>query len=188
MAGEILEDRRKAFEDAFFRKENERLRGELAEKREREASIAALREASGIDDADLLGRMADLGIGADTVAALSLVPLVEVAWADGKMDNREREAILRAAKEAGIDADSPSFELLGAWTAERPAASMMSTWSEYIRGVCGELSAEQRWRLEESLVGRAQSVAAAAGGFLGLGRVSSEEEDVLEKLRQVFKS
>lgn len=188
MAKEILEDRRKAFEDAFFRRENERLRSELAEKREREATITALRDASGISDDDLLARIADLGIGADTVAALSLVPLVEVAWADGKMDNREREAILRAAKEAGVDANSASFELLDAWMTERPAASMMSTWGEYIRGVCGELSAEQRWRLEESLVGRAQSVAAAAGGFLGLGRVSPEEEGVLESLRQVFKS
>ena len=183
----VLDDRRQALEEAFFRKENERLRSELHQTRERSAQKKALAEASGIDDNDLLERLCDMGIGADTVAAMSVVPLVEVAWADGHMDAREIDAILRGAAECGIEVGSAAHELLESWTREQPGDDLMGAWQEYIRAVCAEISAEQRWRLEDCMVGRAQAVAAAAGGFLGIGKISGEEGEILEKLHAAFK-
>jgi len=44
------------------------------------------------------------GISPDTIAAVSLIPLVAVAWADKKLEAKERDAILNAATEAGISA------------------------------------------------------------------------------------
>ena len=187
MSSAVLDDRRKALEDAFFKKEGEKLKAKLQESREREAIKKALAESAGIRDEDLLERLCDLKISAETVAALSLVPLVEVAWADGKMDRQEIEAILRAAEESGVKPGSPAYELLDLWTKEPPGPSLIEAWREYIGAVCAELSAEQRWRLEESVVGRAQAVAAAAGGFLGIGKISSEETQVLEALHAPFK-
>lgn len=187
MSKELLEDRRKALEEVFFRKESERLRSELQIRRERENRAHSLGEASGITDQDLLARLVGLGIEAETVAALSLVPLVEVAWADGKMEEQERDAILRGARASGIEAGTPSDGLLELWTRERPPAGLMASWKSYIGAMAGELSAEQRWRLEETLIGRARAVAEAAGGFLGIGRVSASEESVLEEMKRAFK-
>ena len=87
----VLGDRRKALEEEFFKKESEKLRARLREQADRETARAALAEASGIGDAEVLDRLVQLGMSAETFAALSLVPLVEVAWASGKVEPQERE-------------------------------------------------------------------------------------------------
>lgn len=58
------------------------------------AARPVLAEATGVADANLVARIAGLGIRAETLAALTLVPLIEVAWADDRMDPRERGAVL----------------------------------------------------------------------------------------------
>ncbi len=184
---DVLKERGKALEDAFFRAENAKLRAELQEKREHSANKEALAKASGLQNDETLEQLTTLGIGGDTIAALAVVPLVEIAWADGHMDDREVEAILKGAEESGIEAGSAAYGLLESWMREQPADGLMDSWQSYIRTVCDEISAEQRWRLEESIIGRAQSVAAAAGGFLGIGKISGEESRVLETLREAFK-
>ena len=44
------------------------------------------------------------------MTALALIPLVEVAWADESMDDREKEAILAAAADEGLDEQDPSYQ------------------------------------------------------------------------------
>jgi hypothetical protein len=184
-----LEDRGRSLEEAFFKKEHARQLEKLRLKRQEEEAREALAEASGLQDPDLLARLAALGIRAETLAALTLIPLVEVAWADGKMEPRERDAILRGAESSGIVKDSPSFGLLEIWTRDRPAPELMQSWKAYIGALASELSADQKWHLEEKIVGRARTVAEAAGGFLGLGsKVSAEEEAVLKDLEKAFGS
>ncbi len=183
---QTLQDRGKALEEAFFRAENAKVRAELRKKRERSANKEALTEASGLQDDETLEQLTTLGIGGDTIAAMAVVPLVEIAWADGHMDDREVEAILNGAKESGIEPGTAAYALLESWMREQPSEDLMATWQSYIRAVCDEISAEQRWRLEELIIGRAQNVAAAAGGFLGIGKISGEESRVLETLRAAF--
>jgi len=134
----------------------------------------------------LVDRLADMGIAADTITALTLIPLVEVAWADGRMDEPERLAVLAGAEAVGIARASASFELLRIWLADPPGPEVRLAWQEYIRTVCEELSVEGRLRLRAAIVGRARNVASAAGGFLGLGAVSRTEERVLEALEAAF--
>jgi uncharacterized membrane protein YebE (DUF533 family) len=62
----------------------------------------ALAAASGITDDAVLDRLAAFNLGADTLAALSVAPLVVVAWADGGIDDKERSAVLAGAAEAGL--------------------------------------------------------------------------------------
>jgi tellurite resistance protein len=189
MADRKLQERARTLEEAFFKKEHERLLEKMRLKQEQEEAREALSEASGITDADLLQRLAALGIRPETLAALTLIPLVEVAWADGKMEAREREAVLRGAESSGIAEGTPSYGLLEIWTQDPPAPELMSSWKDYIRGLCAELSADQKWHLEEKILGRARAVAEAAGGFLGLGaKISSEEEAVLRDLEKAFGS
>ena len=182
-----LADRRKALEDQFFRKEGERLREKLRARKDQEEAKAELRRVSGIDDDAILDHLAGLGVRADTLAALSLVPLVEVAWADGKLEAREKEALLEAARDAGIDPRHPAYELLANWMVHRPEPRMLDAWSAFVRGLGESLDEAERRELKAKLLGRARRVAEAAGGILGLGnKVSPEEEKMLGVLAKVF--
>jgi len=184
----VLGERRRALEEEFFRKENERLRERLREQAEREGLKRELREVSGIEDEAVLERLVELGVGAETVAALSLVPLVEVAWADGRLDRREKDAVLDAAREAGIDQSHPCHDLLAAWLAQRPEPRMLEAWSTYVEGLAPQLGPEGMAQLRERLLRRARGVAEAAGRLLGLGNpVSPEEEKVLGLLERTLR-
>ncbi|HTY16975.1 MAG TPA: hypothetical protein VMH82_04520 [Myxococcota bacterium] len=182
-----LDERRHALESAFFGPQGEPLRARLQLAQDEEEAKKALAGASGITDAELLRRLVGLGIRVETLAALTLIPLVEVAWADGHMDRREREAVLRGAESCGIEPGTPSHGLLEIWTQDRPASELMPSWKAFMKALCSELSADQRRHLEEKIVGRARAVAEAAGGFLGLvSKVSREEAAVLDALEEAF--
>ncbi len=187
MSEEFLGDRRKALEESFFAKENEKLRHALQEKETVRTAKEALGEASGISDDAVLEHLMALDIGSDTVAALSLVPLVEVAWADGSVDDNERDAILAAAEAAGLARESASGRLLDGWLTQRPDREVLSAWKEYVEALCATLTDDGKNALKRDLVGRARSVAEAAGGFLGLGsKVSKSEQDMLDELERAF--
>lgn len=183
-----LQDRGKALEDQFFQKEEQEKLQALKAKQEKGERKAALRTASGMDDDKVLDRLVEIGISAGTIAAVSLVPLVEVAWADGSMEDRERDAILQGAKGKGIEEDSPSYELLQAWLAKRPGPELFDAWAAYIEALDAELTAGQLEILKRQVIDRARAVAEAAGGFLfgTFGRVAPEEKAMIEKLEAVF--
>jgi hypothetical protein len=188
MADRSLKDRQHALEDAFYREDTESFRAQLELRQQEEDALDDLASASGISDEAVLRRLAGLGIRAETLAALTLIPLIEVAWADGRMDAREREAVLSGAESTGIPRESPSYGLLGIWIEDQPAPDLVDAWSEFIGALCRELSDEQADRLRSNILGRARDVAEAAGGFLGLGpKVSPEEEEVLESLALAFR-
>jgi uncharacterized membrane protein YkoI len=108
MSEEFLGDRRKALEEEFFAKQNQRLLRQLRETTAAKATHDALAAASGITDAAVLAQLAAVDLNSETMAALALVPLVEVAWADGTLDAKERSALLAAAEDAGLSQDSAS--------------------------------------------------------------------------------
>lgn len=184
--GGSFDDRRRALEDAFYPEAATDSRERLRLREREAAAVPALREASGITDESILRRLAGLGIRAETLAALTMIPIVEVAWADGEVDERERAAILAGAEAVGIDPGSPSHSLLHLWTLDAPPPELTRLWREFIAALARELEPEERDRLRERIVGRARSVARAAGGFLGVGSISPDEERVLAALERSF--
>lgn len=183
-----LKDRRQALEEEFFRKENERLAVELRLKRLTEESKAGMTGVSGITDEAVLDKLVELGIGAQTLAAMTLVPLVEVAWADGKMDAKEKSAILQGAEAQGVEPGSEAFALLEDWLVNRPPPRLLAAWRDYVGALCEEMLPEDRKHLKREVLSRARAVAEAAGGFLGMGgRVSDEEKQVYGILETAFK-
>ena len=178
----ILADRRKALEEQFFaRQEREllgRMRAEAAEKERRQA----LAEASGIEDRAVLDRLAALNLDGSTIAALGLVPLVEVAWADGTLHERERDAVMQAAEAHGVAPGSAAHDLLEGWLSQRPGRELLEAWRAYVSALAELLDETERRALRQDVVSRARAVAEAAGGILGLGKVSDAEERVLKAL------
>jgi hypothetical protein len=150
------------------------------------AAIEGLARASGLDDQELLGRLVDLGIDARSWTALSLVPLVEVAWADGSIDAKERAAILAAASEHGLHRTAPGHVLLESFLHKRPEATLFASWGGYMTELAAQLSPAERESVRAQIVDRARKVAAAAGGILGIGAISDAEKRVLAALERPF--
>jgi len=186
---EILRDRGKSLEDEFFRREDQRLLARLKELRSVEMSREALAKASGITKPEVLDRLLKLGIQAQTLAALSIVPLVEVAWADGALDAKERRTVLEHAAAAGITSGSPAYGLLEAWLEHRPSQQLLDAWRDLVRAIREQIGPAEAERLKTEVVQRARVVARASGGVLGLGsKVSSAEAAMLESLERPFET
>jgi len=181
-----LRERGRSLEDEFFRRQDARLLERLRERKGAEAQREALAKATGITNAAILERLAKLGIGVETVAALRLVPLVEVAWADDTLDANERGAILARARASGIAPGSPEAALLQSWLDQRPDATLGSAWAELVQGLCETLPPDEVARMRTGLLDGARAVAGASGGMLGLGRVSAAESAAIARLEAAF--
>lgn len=182
-----LDDRRRAMEEAFFAAQDRALLERMRQTDAGSDPRAALRAASGITDEALLDRVSALGLGAADFAAMSLVPLVAVAWADGTLDAKEREAVLSAATEAGVAEGSHARALLSGWLAAAPPPSLVEVWEASTRAAAAGLDANARRALHDGVMGRARRVAESAGGFLGLtSKVSDAEAAMLRRLDAAF--
>lgn len=178
-----LDDRRRAMEEAFFAAQDRAVLERMREADTAKDPRAALRDASGITDEALLDRMSAAGLDAAGAASLTLVPLVAVAWADGELDAKERDAVLAAATEAGVVAGTPAHGLLTGWLAAKPPASLLETWEAYAHATAAGMDGPGRASLRSQVTGRARRVAESAGGFLGLtSKVSDAEAGVLRRL------
>ncbi|RPJ84886.1 MAG: hypothetical protein EHM13_02805 [Acidobacteria bacterium] len=185
---ELLGNRARTLEDRFFLEQDRVLMEKHRELKKMEETRLALASVSGITNQGVLQRLVDLNVQAETLASLAVVPLVEVAWADGRVEDKEREAIMRASAETGIREGSPDYQLLDRWLAHRPGPDLLEAWRHYIEGLCELLKPEERESLRADLVDRAKRVAEAAGGFLGLtSKISDSERRVLEALEEAFR-
>ena len=172
----------KALEDAFFARDNAKLLERMRAQSEQTQRRDALRAAMGHVDDATLDRLLELGVSAETALAVTLVPLVRVAWADGTLDDRERAVILRAADERGITEDSAGYTVLTAWLLVRPQEELHRIWKAYMAAIWPQLSELEQKELREYIVDLARGVAEQAGGFLGLGfKISAAEAEVLKE-------
>ena len=189
MAGEpeILRERGRSLEEEFFRREDARLKERLREAAQRESVREALVRASGIKNPAVIDRLIALDVRPETVTALSLVPLVEVAWADGTLDAGERAAVLERVDNVQFPPDSPPRALLEAWLTRKPDSKLLDAWAQLVAGLAEQMSREEMAVVKESLLDRARAVAGASGGFLGLGsKISNAEAEVIGRLERAF--
>ncbi len=182
-----LRHKGRSLEDQFFAKQNQEQIDKMKSEVEAVKTREALAAATGIHDEAILDDLAHHHVTPQSLAALALSPLVFVAWADGALDNKEREAVLKAAAEAGVKEGSTSFGLLADWLDNAPDEELFETWKEYVGALCQELDGGARQRLKDHVVGNARKVAEASGGFFGLGsKVSAVEEKALAEIEAAF--
>ncbi len=181
------ERRAKTLEDLFFLARDKKLTEELRRIRKMKETKEALASVSGITNQDVLQKLIELNIRPEILASLAMAPLVEVAWADGKIDEKEKKAVLEAACKSFIPKDSVDFNLLRCWLEHKPDSKLLEAWVHYMKGLCEKLSDTEKDALKKDLIGHARAVAQAAGGFLGLGsKISKTEEQMLVQLEAVF--
>jgi len=72
-----------------------------------------------MDDRKLLNTLHELGVDQESYPVLALLPLVQVAWADGRIQPKERALILDTAEGFGLS--QAASRVLDSWLVERPA-------------------------------------------------------------------
>lgn len=184
--GEFLGDRKQALEDAFFKKEEAKKLEAMREKLKDKTLREDLQKASGMTEEGVLEKLVELGLTGDTVVALSLCPLIHVAWADGEIQDNEREAILQAARGKGIEEGDPAFELLSDWLGTKEPDALWGAWLSYVTALKDEMNDEQYALLRTQIVNFATAVAQAAGGFLGIKSVSHTEQTAIDEISAAF--
>lgn len=184
---EFLFERGRRLEDAFFQKRDAELLARQRELEKMKHTQKALAEVSGITNPEILKRLVELDIAPAVLASLAVIPLVEVAWADGEIHADERQAIHDTV--ATLDTGKAKIDtaLLESWLSHKPPKQLLDAWLHYVTGLCEVLTPAQRDELRRSWIDRAAKVAGAAGGFLGLGKVSAGEKAVIEKMDRAFR-
>ena len=121
MTKDAFKDRERGLEEEFFRKSDAQLIEKMRDKAHLDEIVAELAKVLQVENPDLLRRVRDLGIDRSTGSALIVAPLVQVAWAEGKVTDKERETVLRLAASRGIEKGSPAEAQLLAWLDHRPS-------------------------------------------------------------------
>jgi hypothetical protein len=184
MTRDIFKDRERAEEAVFFRDRDAKLIQKLRENARLEEIVALMAESLQVRNPELLRRVRALGIDLSTGPAFLLAPLVQVAWAEGKVTDKERETVLRLARERGVEDGSASQVQLLAWLRNRPADTVFDTAIEVIKAGLSTLPPDLREERTTRILQACREVSEASGGLakaLGLGSgVSSEERSVLD--------
>ncbi len=174
-------------EEEYFRRKDRELVEKLRKAGEASAARAALEASSGIHDPALLQELEALGFTPDTVNLLPIVPIVQVAWAEGGVSDDERALILQFARERGVQGGSAADRQLQQWLAERPSEDVFSRATRLIRAMLDHPEGQSKALSLEDLVHRCEEIAAASGGILGFGKISSEERALLGRIQTAFK-
>ena len=181
-------ERGRALEEDYFRKKDRELIEKMRAAADIQQARADLGRKTGLDDPEMLRELQDLGFAPDTVGLLPLVPVIQVAWAEGGVTKAERELIVRLARSRGIEAGSAADVQLAAWLANRPAEATFASARRLIRAVLDSGSEQARDFNEDDLVKYAEQIASASGGMLGIGRISAEERALLDSIAADLKA
>lgn len=182
-----LQETPQSLEDIFFRKEDQKLIEQRRALQKMKETQAVLAEVSGIRNDAVLKKLVELNVRPETLVSLSLVPLVEIAWADGHVDDREKNAILNAVNQLKRTLGSMEHDLLEQWLQQRPPPKLLDAWRHYMQGLCEQLNREEAAALKEAFIAHARAIANASGGFLRLvGNISKAESELLAKLESAF--
>ena len=134
---------------------------------------------------DIEAWLAELHIPREAYRLLTLLPLVHVAWADGRIQPAERKVIMGVAEQRGLLANG-GRATLELWLSTPPSSDQLhkdlrclNTLSRARGGLADEFDEDTL----QLLLAQCQDVADAAGGLLGL--VPARREAELAALKEI---
>jgi tellurite resistance protein len=132
-------------------------------------------------DADVIRALADLGMDEQSIQALPLLPLVQVAWADGEVQAAERTVIeALAANQFGLSDEGN--RLLANWLRYPPTATYLQKGREALLMVARRDQDGFDEEVLNDVVKLAKKVAKAAGGLFGIGAISASEGEAIKEI------
>lgn len=182
----ITDDVRKREEEYFRRKDRE-----LIERMRREADAATARKelesATGIHDPASLQDLEALGFTPRTIALLPLIPVLQVAWAEGGISTAERAMITDLARSRDIEAASEADVQLQEWLDRRPSDETFRKAGRLIAAMLDHPEGTEMQVSADDLIRYCEQIAQASGGIFGIGRVSAEEKSALQQIAAQLK-
>lgn len=183
---DMFAGRGRSLEEDYFRKKDKELIEKMRRAAASEQARAEMGQKTGLTDPEMLQQLDALGFTPDTVVLLPLVPVVQMAWAEGGVSTAERSLIVKLARTRGIEEGSAADRTLTAWLDDRPGEHVFAHAMRLIRAMLA--SPEQRDLTANDLVRHCESIAAASGGILGINRISAEERQLLTTLAEQLKA
>jgi hypothetical protein len=180
MSDDVGAKRQRVSEEDYFRKKDRELVERLRDAAAADQARKGLEASTGITDRVLLDELRELGFTPETVVLLPLVPVVQMAWAEGGVTPAERGLVVDLARKRGIGEGSPADRQLSDWLDRRPAQDVFTGALRLIgamttTGVSGA-----------DVVASAEAIASASGGLFGIGKVSAEERALLSQIQSAF--
>ncbi len=183
MADDSMAKRGKALEEEYFHRKEKELREKLRRRREQEAQLKEIADATGNPNEEILKTLQELGYSRDTVALLHYVPLLSVAWADGKVSPQERALIVEAARLHGVTEGSAADKQLNEWINHRPSEEFFEKTLRIAGSLMETTPGGDGSDGSQGILEEATRVAEASGGILGFGsKISNEERALLERI------
>jgi hypothetical protein len=182
-----LSDQARKREEDYFRKRDRELIDRMRQAAAAEQTRRDLEARTGLNDPTLLKDLQELGFTPDTIALLPLVPIIQVAWAEGGVSGAERKLIVQLARARGIQADSAGDSQLGEWLEHRPSADVFARATRLIRAMLDQPGQTATAMSADDLIKYSESIAAASGGILGMGKISAEERATLAQIATALK-
>lgn len=177
--------------DVRLRQLQERITVQIRRLLELDAECKQVAWTLGLADQQIVRRPRELGCTRGRLALLQIVPLVQIAWADGRVSQGERSLILEAARLHGVKEESPAFTKLLAWLAEPPPESFFATTLRVVAAMYESMPSDLRESRRQDLVSACTRVAEVSGaiiGFVGGGsRICDEERDLLRRVAAAIK-
>ncbi len=174
--------RGKALAEAFFYRMDRELIASLSKKLDRDEKIRSFGAVTGIRDQKVLEYFADAGFELSTLTAFIWAPMVFVAWADGNADQLEKAAILEALPNKGVSQETASMMIAHEWFAKRPTEELWRIWEEFAVASLTGINSDEREAVMDEIVDLCYEVAHAFGGFMGFGKVSQAESEVIDRV------
>lgn len=160
---------------------------ELIEKMRRRAASEEerllLEEATHVHEHSFIEALEKLGYDHTTVNLLFVVPLLQVAWADGSVSQPERDHIMAIADLRGVKPDTPAYERLLAWLDRPPSEEFFEGSLRAIEAVLSSLPPSEGKTHREALLLCCRDTAAAPCHIFGtFSRVCAVKRKVIEEI------
>lgn len=151
-----------------------KLRARLHESAEDLRAVTTLTE--GGTRLSVKSRIEALGFTGQAAQIFDLLPLVQVAWADGSVQAGERATVLNLLKLRALP-PGEAWTVMETLLEERPSQAYLDASLDVLKELLAERNDDGR-----TVVGLCILLAESAGGFLGLATISKEEHEMIEKI------
>ena len=185
MADDPLSNKRRAHEEDYFQKRDQELIEKARQQAQAQRELRELGERVGITDPEISRELAELGFTPETVKLLPLMPVLEMAWAEGGVTPEERKMVVTVARSREIEEGSAADRQLAEWLDRRPEDSVFRRAGRLISAL---LAPGSRFAVTpDDIIKYCEAIADASGGVFGIRRVSSEERATLGRIASEIK-
>ena len=173
-------------EEEYFQRKDRELLEKVRQRAAAEQKLRELGETVGITDPEISRELADLGFTVETARLLPLLPIIEMAWAEGGVTASERKLVIDVARARGIDEGSAADRQLSDWLQTHPDETVFRRAGRLIGAL---FSSGGRFQITpDDIIKYCEEIAEASGGVFGIRKVSSDERATLGRIASEIKS